>query len=970
MDSQLATVLTSGSLDVQNGSQRAEGSGPVTEVFVDPKEKTSPTTPPGNLQPCPLKAVTSRQDAPSINGEMPEVGGTSKPASQERSEIGGFKQPITVKTGVPVLRSQPIRIKIVVPPRCKRPITNSTISLTKDFSHSHFTRPVLVSTGTMITEKNTSKIPIATFSSVKTERETKEVTSQKTEEPKVESFHGMEAEENEERCEERDVTDANINHTVVPETPFNSSTDATQVQIQQGIKEERTEREWGTKTPLISQAVDLKACASKEVEEVGTEEQTEPLDLSLPKKRDSKERKYGRFMDDSGCESSLIMEVDEFEGEGDRDIVEEDDGDNEKEDSAFHMNGTDAFGGSLLSPSFFSTSVFTSLPSIDCDTENLLLIDDQGIPYTLSPDGLKVPQVDASKSEDPLSDQPDSAEAERKASSHLATLAGPNLSQSLDNALHTLNAPSGDLYPSPASTNDSPSLGVERSKAADLFTSAQLIKTLEPSKAPEPCIKAVHEAGAALSQPSGISVPSQPIQILTNPSTNTPILLLSSSSAQLSSAPVGLSLPLSVTQNSPGASTPMLLLLSSVPSSSGESVSTSTPIAVLDPATGQLSQITASSASVSLPLSSGQVSTLGSSLSTLSHPVIRLSPNNPPVILSGVSNSINPAPVLTSLSVPSSTPALQTNNLIPSGGAVHSATPLIHTQTNSSDSNPGTEAIYTEEVSNENNKPSTYTTASSSSPHPQSATLTFDPLGQPSSETEDRSPASEPKFEPSDLQSEHVPLDDHLYFSNSAAPPSPPILTSGQLDSLDPLDPLSPASSPNSMGPRRVLYCQLCPRVFFYLSDLERHAITHSQKKPHVCQQCGKAFKRSSHLQRHKHIHTGQRNYVCPICAKRFREAGELQRHQRVHTGEKPYQCQLCHTRFAERNTLRRHTKRKHPYHQVAMEMLSERRGGGSRGGGGDGGGGGSGVQEEEESAEWYSSTVSNLDNSESEMES
>lgn len=120
--------------------------------------------------------------------------------------------------------------------------------------------------------------------------------------------------------------------------------------------------------------------------------------------------------------------------------------------------------------------------------------------------------------------------------------------------------------------------------------------------------------------------------------------------------------------------------------------------------------------------------------------------------------------------------------------------------------------------------------------------------------------------------------------------------------------------------------------------------------------------------QRHKHIHTGQRNFVCPICAKRFREAGELQRHQRVHTGEKPYQCQLCHTRFAERNTLRRHTKRKHPYHQVAMEMLNERRDrGGSRG---DGGGGGvSGVQEEEESAEWYSSTVSNLDNSESEVE-
>uniref|UniRef100_A0A3B5MZI3 C2H2-type domain-containing protein n=1 Tax=Xiphophorus couchianus TaxID=32473 RepID=A0A3B5MZI3_9TELE len=164
--------------------------------------------------------------------------------------------------------------------------------------------------------------------------------------------------------------------------------------------------------------------------------------------------------------------------------------------------------------------------------------------------------------------------------------------------------------------------------------------------------------------------------------------------------------------------------------------------------------------------------------------------------------------------------------------------------------------------------------------------------------------------------------------------------------------------SPTNLGSRRVLCCQLCPRIFFYLSDLERHAITHSQKKPHVCQQCGKAFKRSSHLQRHKHIHTGQRNFVCPICSKRFREAGELQRHQRVHTGEKPYQCQLCHTRFAERNTLRRHTKRKHPYHQVAVEMLNERK---------DRGDGVGGRQEEEESAEWYSSAVSTLDNSESE---
>ncbi|TMS10575.1 Zinc finger protein 524 [Larimichthys crocea] len=608
--------------------------------------------------------------------------------------------------------------------------------------------------------------------------------------------------------------------------------------------------------------MDLKSY--KRFVEVEMEEQTEPLDLSLPKKRESRERRCGRFLDDFGCESSLIMEVDEYEGEGDRDIVEED---NEGDED------------SLLSPSFFSTSVFTSLSSIEGDTENLLLIDDQGIPYTLSPDGVKVPQVDPA-SEDHPSDQAYPAEVERRGSPRLASIAESSLSQSLDNAL---NAPSDDLYPSPPPATDSPSLGADQTKTPEVFTN--LIANPDPSKAVEPSVKSV-QPNAVLSPSSGISVPTQPIQILTNPSTNAPFLLLSS--------PLFLPSALLSTDGSHASSfTPCSSSFHLYPLPPVTLPLPPPPIAVLDPSTGQLSQITAASAPVSLPLPSGQVSTLGSPLPTLSHPVIRLSPNNPPIILSGV-NNVNAGSVLTSLAVRSSSPALQNDH--------HSTqTPLLHPQISSPDSNSGNEAISAEEVSNENNKPSTFT---ASSPHPQSATLTCDPLAQPSAETQ--SPASEPQ----------------------------------------------------------VLYCQLCPRVFFYLSDLERHAITHSQKKPHVCQQCGKAFKRSSHLQRHKHIHTGQRNFVCPICAKRFREAGELQRHQRVHTGEKPYQCQLCHTRFAERNTLRRHTKRKHPYHQVAMEMLNER-----RGDGGGGAGSGSGVKEEEESAEWYNSTVSNLDNSESEVE-
>ncbi|KAM4580815.1 uncharacterized protein PAE49_005525 isoform 1-T4 [Odontesthes bonariensis] len=935
MDSQLASVLTSGSLEVQNGSQCGEGSGPVTEEFLDPKDKISSSTKPGSLKSCPVKAVvTIRQDAQSINGKKPEEGGTSKPASQETSKIGGFRQPITVKTGVPGLRRQPIRIKIVVPPRCKRPITNSAISLTKDCVRSRFKGPVLVSAGAVITERNRSQIHI---SAVKNEGQIMEVTCKKTEETKAESFHETESEKGEQRSKDREVLDVKILHMDGSETSFISSTNSVKVLSHRGIKEESTEREIEQDVPLILQEIKLKSFETFDEGEM--EEQTEPLDLSLPKKRESRERRCGRLLDDFGCEGPLIMEVDEYEGDGDRDMVEEDD----DEDSQLYLSGTNLPEESLLSPSFFSTSVLTSLSSVDCDTENLLLIDDQGIPYTLSPDGLKVPQVNASTSQGGLSDQANAAEIEDTGSAHLATLADVSLSLSLDNAL---KAPSDYLYPSTAHATDLSSQGIDETKAPEIFTS--LMTNSDSSGAAESNARAVEEADTVLSSSSGMSLQTQPLQILASPTANAPLLLLSpSSSSQLSSAPVGLSLPLS----SPGASTPMFLLLSSVPTSPGDSTSTSTPIAFLDPSTGQLSQITAASAPVSLSLSSGQVSALGSTLPMLSHPVIRLSPNNPPVILSGV-NNMTSGPVLTSLAVPSSTIAPQDDH--------RSTAPLIQTQISYSESNPGSEAISAEEASSENNKPLTF---AASSPQPQSAA--YDPLAQPTSEAEAQSPASDTKCDSSDLHSEHLPLDDHLYFSSMAAPPSPPmgpILPSGKLDSLDPLDPLSPAESPTALGARRVLCCQLCPRIFFYLSDLERHAITHSQKKPHVCQQCGKAFKRSSHLQRHKHIHTGQRNFVCPICAKRFREAGELQRHQRVHTGEKPYQCQLCHTRFAERNTLRRHTKRKHPYHQVAMEMLNERR---DRGGGAEG----AGVKEEEESAEWYSSTVSTLDNSESEME-
>lgn len=783
MDSQLASVLTSGSLEVQNGSLHGEGPG--TEVVLDPKdETTSPSTKPGNLKSCLVKAaVTIRPDAQSINGKKPEVGGTCEPASQETSRIGGFRQPIEVKPGVPALRGRPIRIKIVVPPGCKKPIANSAISLTKDCAASHTEAPVLVSAPALVTGNTSGRVQI---SAARREGDIRQDASQTAEEgADAESFL-----EEEEESRDRTVLDVKTVHGDESKTSSASNTAVVQEDAADGEAEQHV--------PRI-----LRKTNSDSLELFDeTQEQTEPLDLSLPKKKDSQDRSHGPLACDPGGESSLIMEVDEYEGDGDRDMVEED------------IN--EGSEGPLLSPSFFSTSVLMSLSPVDCDTEDLLLIDDQGIPYTLSPDGLKVPQVGASSSGAPQSDQVDSAEQEEKSSSHSASLAGPGFSQRLDLAPNSSPAefdPSSADEPSP---NDN-----DQKQSPEIFSGSQA-----NSDPPELNVDVTPEAIGVVSPASGLSLHSQPIQILTNSSTNPPLLLLSSSS----SVAAGLSLPLSVAPTSPGASTPVLLLLSSVSASSDDSSSTSAAaFAVLDPSTGQLSQVTASSAPLSLPLSSAQVGGLGPTLS--SNPVVRLSPGGSPLVLSGV-GAVTPGPVLTSLAVPSS--AVQDSCL---GTVLQSP--------NHSESNPGSEAISAEK--SENKKPSTCATTS-----PQPPPSTHEPLAPAASQATAQSPASEPKRDPSDLHPEHLPLDDHLYFSNSAAPPSPPIgplLPSAKLDSLEGLDPLSPDESPNSLGSRRVLCCQLCPRIFFYLSDLERHAITHSQKKPHVCQQCGKAFKRSSHLQ-------------------------------------------------------------------------------------------------------------------------
>ncbi|XP_036394539.1 leucine-rich repeat extensin-like protein 5 [Megalops cyprinoides] len=483
----------------------------------------------------------------------------------------------------------------------------------------------------------------------------------------------------------------------------------------------------------------------------------------------------------------------------------------------------------------------------------------------------------------------------------------------------------------------------EPSDLPRLLTTSTSTESSAVSKTDLPSGTNSSTAAGPRSQPSP-STTAQPVRILANSSTNAPILLLPSAHPSISTSKtisnsglLALSLPLSIAQKSP--STPVLIVLSplttaSVPSSSSASAS---PLAVNDPVTSSLpiSQ-TPSPSSVSLPLSSVQT--------------------NP--------NSLPSTPSLPVLNLDSNTLSTSFGN---SNCSAHTS-PAVSCATSSNQPNPdhSSEIIFPKcsprqrlpqpEIPSDTKSSSVADTKIKPSNSPLPSSLSPDETPQQPSPPTTPNPPVHPglKVAPSEVSqpvstsdtskgqfSTHDPC-----YTSSGTPPPTVIFPTNHPKNLS----LSPTC------PRRILYCQFCPRAFYYLSDLERHSITHSQSKPHVCPLCSKAFKRSSHLERHKHIHTGQRNFVCPICSKRFREAGELLRHQRVHTGEKPFQCPQCHMRFAERNTLRRHAKRKHQ-DQHGLD------------GQGDGRHVPGGIQgEQEDSAEWYSSTVPELD-SENEMD-
>ena len=73
----------------------------------------------------------------------------------------------------------------------------------------------------------------------------------------------------------------------------------------------------------------------------------------------------------------------------------------------------------------------------------------------------------------------------------------------------------------------------------------------------------------------------------------------------------------------------------------------------------------------------------------------------------------------------------------------------------------------------------------------------------------------------------------------------------------------------------------MCAVTFFSKSDMQIHAKSHTEAKPHKCPHCSKSFANSSYLSQHIRIHSGAKPYTCTYCQKTFRQLSHLQQHTR-----------------------------------------------------------------------------------------
>ncbi|XP_078346157.1 uncharacterized protein LOC144631579 [Oculina patagonica] len=104
--------------------------------------------------------------------------------------------------------------------------------------------------------------------------------------------------------------------------------------------------------------------------------------------------------------------------------------------------------------------------------------------------------------------------------------------------------------------------------------------------------------------------------------------------------------------------------------------------------------------------------------------------------------------------------------------------------------------------------------------------------------------------------------------------------------------------------------CPHCDKSFVWLSQLQKHAESHTGVRPFHCSTCGKSFRHPNTVKNHVRLHS-KKPYKCELCNKVFWRRDSFAHHE-CHTDEKPYQCDHCDLKCRLKSTLRRHWQRIH----------------------------------------------------------
>lgn len=112
--------------------------------------------------------------------------------------------------------------------------------------------------------------------------------------------------------------------------------------------------------------------------------------------------------------------------------------------------------------------------------------------------------------------------------------------------------------------------------------------------------------------------------------------------------------------------------------------------------------------------------------------------------------------------------------------------------------------------------------------------------------------------------------------------------------------------------------CKMCPKTYKLKRELNRHLVSHTDKKRYQCELCDSRFQYPYLLSKHiKHVHQRVKyekkyNFKCELCPREFYSRQGLENHQYQHTRIKKFICDLCGSRQGTKGNLTDHIKRVH----------------------------------------------------------